>query len=399
MYKETEEKTLKVYLEENPSTHDIEESREVFQQWEARKTSFFRDKLRFPPKMFADTSLLDLGAGTGDNSVFFGLWGATCTLVDMNPKAIERAKFLFDTILDKPGEHRFIVQSLFEFQSDDKFDIALSNGVLHITGAPEEAFYHLASFVKAGGYLVLGIGNNAGSLQAQIRRFLIYCFADTDDEIVDISEKLFKEHIDRAEKIGRRSRRAVIFDSFVNPKLDFPSVAEVLAWFKNAGLRLYSSYPPITPPILGDSWGHMPPFDETDFPWIGAIAESAWMMHDKDDVLEVPQSLEKLKFLEGELFSVTSYVNDFQRDQQLDRKEFIEKVDSYMKAITEFKFFDELGNKSQNFLSELTEAVDLALEGNLEVLASHCSSTEILFRGTGGLGMNNFVGYLPKEDE
>ena len=40
-------------------------------------------------------NLIDLGSGTGENTVYFDNWGAKCTPVEMNPNAFKISKNIF----------------------------------------------------------------------------------------------------------------------------------------------------------------------------------------------------------------------------------------------------------------------------------------------------------------
>ena len=49
----------------------------------------------FSTEFFDGKSLIDLGSGTGDWIIFSAIWGAKCTLVEINDDAIEIAKNVF----------------------------------------------------------------------------------------------------------------------------------------------------------------------------------------------------------------------------------------------------------------------------------------------------------------
>ena len=65
-----------------------------------------------------------------------------------------------------------------------------------------------------------------------LQRLAIFNFADNWDDMVKVAEILFKEDLDRAQKFANRTRRCIIFDKWVVPRLTQPSVKEVLGWFK-----------------------------------------------------------------------------------------------------------------------------------------------------------------------
>jgi len=51
--------------------------------------------------MFDGCSLIDFGAGTGENTIQFANWGAKYTLVDVNDKACTLAQKVFKTYAEK----------------------------------------------------------------------------------------------------------------------------------------------------------------------------------------------------------------------------------------------------------------------------------------------------------
>jgi SAM-dependent methyltransferase len=258
--RETENKVLEVYQKENPSTYKIEEDEKVFDEIMRYGDRLYTDSLKILPKVFEGAKLLEFGSGTGERSMNFLRWGADCTFVEMNNKSVERAEFLYKKFV--PGcSYRLVNSSLFDFDTDEQFDITVSNAVIHHTPDVEQAFAKQVSYLKAGGLNILGIGNTGACIQRNLQRFIVYSFAGTDEkEIERVAEDLFTEHLDRAEIFGGRKRRAIIYDTYINPKMDFISVAKLLSWYKKYDLKFYSSWPPVVPNILADDLG-----GKTDF--------------------------------------------------------------------------------------------------------------------------------------
>ena len=61
----------------------------------------------------------------------------------------------------------------------------------------------------------------------------------------------FSQSLDRAEKFGRRSRKAIICNTYVNPCIDTPTIKELINLFNDNNMSLYSSWPPIMPSLIG----------------------------------------------------------------------------------------------------------------------------------------------------
>src|SRR3989344_7460339 len=258
--KQVEQATLATFREELPSIYFSDKSEAEFRAYSNNAEYAYRNLLKFPPKMFTGANLIDFGAGTGENTVSLAVWGANCTLVDMNDKALVIARQVFKRYA-KNGKHSFTKSSIFDYESSTKYDIVHCRGVLSHTADKEGAFKKISGFLKPGGFLIFGDPNKAGGFQNMLQRFAVYHFAKTPDEMADVSEFLFKEDIDRSVKFIPRTRRAIIFDRWVIQSQDDPSVAEVMGWMNKGGLRLYSAYHSFSLPLLGDSTHHQPNFN------------------------------------------------------------------------------------------------------------------------------------------
>jgi len=273
--KQVEQSVLETFKAEIPSRYFSDKTEKEYEVYKANAAYLYRDLLKFPPQMFNGRALIDFGAGTGENTVYLASWGATCTLVEMNDSAQAISKDVFRKYTANFDEHRFFLSSIFDYQSADRYDIVHCRGVLSHTADKEGAFSKIASFLKPGGYLIFGDPNKAGGFQNMLQRYVIYKFAKTWDKMVDVSELLFKDDIDRSQKFVNRTRRAIIFDRWVVQSQNDPSVAEVLRWFDNNELVLYSSTPGFLLPVMGDSMHHMPKFEPQSFKDIGVLSPNA----------------------------------------------------------------------------------------------------------------------------
>ena len=88
---------------------------------------------------------------------------------------------------------------MFDYPDTRKYDFVLALGSLHHTNEKERAFSIIASYLKPGGYLILGMIHR-GRASKQFAAIDFYKFAKTDEEIVAIAERLFKNDIDRAQE-------------------------------------------------------------------------------------------------------------------------------------------------------------------------------------------------------
>lgn len=389
--KATEESVLDVFDRENPSTYSIGEDSGRFERKERERERLFHDNLKFPPKMFENFKLLDVGAGSGEHTIFYARWGAACTLVDVGRQSLAKAETVFARFAPNKNDHAFVCKSLFDFGGDRVFDVVVCEGMLHHTADTRGGFGKLTSFARPGGYVVLGIGTASGCFQSMMQRLLIYRFANGDDEIVDVAEALFPDHIDRAQAFGGRSRRAIIFDAFVNPKQDNPSISDVLHWFDENDLTLYSAWPPVVPSLLGDS-PNRPTFDVRRLPFAAALAELIWMMHGDDDAEDLPGLLAELAVLDERQRAVTHCINDYSPGQGFDLGEFRDRVEALSGCVTDIRIGKPLVDRARAFLQEVEQVIAAVDGGDFERVRTVTANTKHIFRGTVGLGMNYFIG-------
>ena len=398
LFKEVQNDVLKAFQEEIPSIYYSDKSEKEFLNWKKTMDYMYHDRMNFPPKMFNNQKLLDFGAGTGENTVYFENWGAKCTLVEMNNKAHEISKDIFAKYANDIYEHTFVLSSIFDYESAEKYDIVHSRGVFAHTNDPQVAFSKLASFLKPGGYLIYGDGNKSGNFQNMLQRMIIFRFADNWDDMVEVAETLFKEDLDRAQQFANRTRRCIIFDKWVVPRLTNPSVSEVLNWFADNNIKLYSSYPPIIPAVLSDSLHHKPKFYPQHNFDIGAFTESLWMIYNREDSQEVPKILETFRNLSTAQYALTDYIDDYNLDTVTNLDTFNNKIDKYQESLTALDLTSHLKKRSSVFLEEVKSILDLIEKGNLDNLKNYIDQATELFRGGNGVRHIDFIGYKVEEE-
>ena len=395
---ETVEKdVLSVYQAENPSNYRLDRDEVEFARHEARLGRRLRDNLKFPTRMFRGASLLDVGAGTGERTVFYSRWGARCTLADMNPDALARARIIFDRFAPPDHQARFVEGSLFDLSLPDTYDLVVCNGVLHHTADKERGFAHVARYVGHDGYFMLGIGNRAGYFQANLQRLVLYHYAKTPEAIEALAPRFFPERLERAVRLGGRTERAIIYDSYVNPKIDTPTVADVLRWFRDAGLALYSSWPPVLPPFLADSPGQASLAEISTHPLLGVIPELFWLSHTVDDADALAEYWQTARELADVMAPAVDAIGDVTPAFALDIPAFEERIDRFDQLAEAAWSQNRLlpVNASLRRLFEEIRGMLSLLRGNAdaEAMAGFLQTCRVLFRGTHGLGASYFIGH------
>ena len=243
-----------------------------------------------------------------------------------------------------------------------------------------------------GIHLILGVGNSSGLLHRNIQRYLLYSLSSSEEDIVRYANILFGEHLDRAVKFGRRSREAIIFDSYINPKVDTPRIADVLSWFDDNNLRLYSSWPPIVPSILAD------PVDRRlvehgSIVDLLSIPEIAFLCHAEDDA-------DVLSVLNGEAASVVDPVSelvdlfaDVTPTSKIDLDLVIDVLRRLSRSGSDFNPLSLYHSRLRKLVTELHALIDILKTNDVSGIEKCITSCRVLFSGTCGLGMTWFVGH------
>ena len=392
--KQVEAATLKTFTAEIPSIYYSDKTDSEFQVYKNNAEMTYRDLLKFPPKMFQGADLIDFGAGTGENTVSLACWGARCTLVEMNSNALEIAKGVFAKYAPK-SETKFIHSSIFDYDSDQKYDIVHCRGVLSHTADKEGAFRKIAGFMKPSAFLIFGDPNKAGGFQNMLQRYAIYHHASTPDEMVTVAETLFKEDIDRSQFYIHRTRRAIIFDRWVIQSQDDPSVDEVLTWLSAADLTLYSSYPQFILPLIGDSLHHKPRFDASRVLGMGAISETVWMLQNRGDGENVSMLDDNYMHYARHLSKLTSYVANLNSSTQVDREQLAQLLSTAAASFRSLAILAPLQQRLEEFLDEAKQFIDFVAEKNLDDIRAYILSAKHLFKGAVGVRHVDFIAYKP----
>ena len=395
--KKNEKSVLATFQKEIPSIHFSDKTETDYNNHKNRSEIYYRNLLNFPKDMFKGKNLIDFGAGTGENTVYLANWGAKCTLVEMNDKAQEISKKVFSKYTNNFDEHKFIQSSIFDFDEPklyNSFDIVHCRGVLSHTADNGKAFDIISKYLKPGGYLIFGDPNKAGGFQNMLQRLIVYNFAKDWESMIKVSEDLFSEDIDRAQKAGNRTRNSIIFDRWVVECQDDPSVEDVLMWFKRNKLHFYSSQPNFSLPILGDSSLHEPRFYIENLGLKShALSELIWMTHTDDDNKAAPEILKSIEPFAVKLSKLTSLVSNTNPETKIDNKNLVNLLDEVSTEFKEINFLDPLNQKLNLMTNEIKELINLIDQNDYDKIKIFLKKTKVLFRGSVGIRHNDYIAY------
>ncbi len=394
LLKSVENETLKTFQTEIPCFDFNHKIKRLFKEFEKNNENTFRDKYKFPPEMFRNSKLIDFGCGTGHKTIFFAKWGANCTLVELSNKSLNHAKILFKDSLKNFKKHKFINSSIFDYKDKKKnYDIVHCRGVLSHTANKRKAFKIICSYLKKGGYLIYGDTNKAGGFQNMLQRYILYKFSTNDEEIVQNSEYLFKDDIDRSIKAVPRTRREAIYDRWVIQKQDDPSLSEVLSWFKDEKLKLYSSYPSNPNFLISDSYFNKSKINFKSFKNIYLLSELLWMTKTQDDFKDCADLNDDLNDFSKSFNQLTSYVADCNKTTVLKDKVFYDLSKKFISELGKVSFLKKRNFKIENFIKESIEIVKITNNGSLKDIKKFVDNSKFIFKGPYGVRHVDFVAY------
>lgn len=392
---------LKVYQKVNPSIHFILNKRD-FKYREKVKLNLFENLLNFPKKMFKDEKILEFGSGTGDTSIYYSRWGAKLTGVEVNKEAIKRCKQIYKKY-HKKRDFKFINQSLFDFKKKKLFDLVTADGVLHHTDDPKKGLKILCNSLKPNGYLIYGTNLSSGRFLRNLQRYILFKYSFkkfnkvNHHEIERLARKFFKNHLDRAEKFGNRSKKAIIYDDYINPKIKSFSLQDTLKMFQQNSLTVYSSWPPILLNSTGQSHNladtkknylkNKNLIDKLDLNWSLTIFEDEKIneLFDKN-YKKFEKNLYTMKTIFEEFSNIDPY--NFKRINP-------KKLGDVKQNLSLFKnqtIKDPNSENSLNLLKEINNLYKLlSLDASEERMSNFLNNTRYLFKGYCGIGINYFI--------
>ncbi len=181
--------------------------------------------------------ILECGCGTGQLSNFLGLtWGRTVIATDACMNSLTLAeRFRRENQIKSAA---FLQMNLFRPAfKPESFDFVISNGVLHHTSDPLLGFQTIATLVKPGGVILIGLYNKYSRL---VTDFIRMALRASGDRLRFLDPRLRDKTADKVRQ------HTWFMDRFKNPHESKHSIAEVQGWFEQAGFEFLNSIPKAT---------------------------------------------------------------------------------------------------------------------------------------------------------
>jgi cyclopropane fatty-acyl-phospholipid synthase-like methyltransferase len=179
-------------------------------------------------------TVLEIGCGVGWAANAIALhYAKNVTAVDMTAKALERAADVARRI-GTAERIKFVHADLFDFQSNERFDLVLSIGVLHHTFDCRQAFDHISQFVANGGFIFIGLYHLHG------RRAFLGVFQDLLEK--EGEEAAFRRYTTLCPSTRDETHlRSWFRDQVLHPQETQHTLEEVLVWLDDNGFALVTT--------------------------------------------------------------------------------------------------------------------------------------------------------------
>ncbi len=386
------------YSKYNPSTYQsLINNKEVQKLKKSRSNLFF--KLKFPPDLFKNKDLLELGAGSGQFTLAYDNFGSRCTLVEYDPRSVINAKNIFK----KYSKNSFkIVQSdIFKFKSSKKYSLVSCTGVAQHTKDPIGCLSKACGFVKSNGFIIFSTNTPSGNLQNAIMRYVLFKISNSNKEILKNSKILFLDYLKKVSRGGGRKIDNIIGDQFLNYKEETISTQKVLEIFNAHKISLYSNFPKVDDisSILDLDATSTREKENIKTKYINEsngiyLKEHQWMTYtnnknQKAKLKKYFKNIETLKNKISDSFNNLNY-NDF----NINLKNFKKTSNSYVEEIKKknlIKMFDL--NHHKLFFKEVNDLLDLCEKyKSIAQIKSLLKKNKCLFKKNFGVGVTYYIG-------
>jgi len=180
-----------------------------------------------------NAKIVECGSGTSQLSNFLAAKGREVVAADLCLNSLRLGKqFAQQNRIDSVN---FVQMNLFKpAVKRNAFDLVISNGVLHHTQDPEGAFRSIASLVRPGGYIIVGLYHYWGRLITDMRRVV---FRATNQRLISLDPNL------RGTDASTPKARAWFADQYAHPHESKHTIRECLQWYERTGIEFTKSIP------------------------------------------------------------------------------------------------------------------------------------------------------------
>lgn len=184
-----------------------------------------------------NAGVLEVGCGTGQLSNFLSVANRTVVGTDICLNSLRLAQHFKEK--NRLSHAHFVQMNLFRpVFRPNIFDLVISNGVLHHTTNPFLAFKTIATLVRPGGHILVGLYHRYGRLITDTRRLL---FRYSGDRLKFLDPNL------RKARSSAEKKRAWFMDQYKHPHESKHTIGEVLGWLRELNFDFVKSIPRSVP--------------------------------------------------------------------------------------------------------------------------------------------------------
>ncbi|GAG18084.1 unnamed protein product, partial [marine sediment metagenome] len=129
-------------------THAAFSSGEQLEAYQQQRAALFQKHLFIPLGIFQNARLVEFGPDSGENSLVFGLWGSSLTLVEPNTRARPEIQRYFERFSLTDCLDCLVQTDLQHFTTTNKYEIIDAEGFIY-TIQPHKTWIDLFSNILA----------------------------------------------------------------------------------------------------------------------------------------------------------------------------------------------------------------------------------------------------------
>lgn len=347
-------KWLEYYAEHeiSPVRQDLSDINRHF----AKREKLYR-QLGLPCVIFEGKKILEVGPGSGYNTLAFFSWGGVCTLIEPNKAGIKEMKKLFRDY-QIPRE-RYVIEEcvIEEARIEEKFDIVIAEGFLHAVDNHEEIILKLSDLVKEGGVIVITCMDAIGMFVEQMKRLICHILIKNIEDY-ETQVKMCVNFFEGQMKYARGMSRSIedwVKDDMLNPTFNNSKILSI----ENA-LDIF----PENFSLLGSSQKIF-----TDYSWYKDLE------HNEREILkqqyklkrhnllmtgleESVLSMEDSLFLESKVTEIRRYATEYEKEYS---NIYLEKIENNLYAVRHV--LEKIGRVCLEFADETRKIISRLKEG------------------------------------
>ena len=323
----------------------------------AKREKLYR-QLGIPCIAFEGKKILEVGPGSGYNTLAFLLWGGICTLIEPNSIGVSEMRKLFDTYKISNESYTIEECTIEEADLQEEFDIVIAEGFLPMIDNNREIIKKLSRHVKKGGVIVITCIDSIGLFVEQMKKLACHILLkDTPDyeTQVNIATEFFKGQLQHIKGMSRSPEEWVI-DNILNPAantVNLLTIKDALEIFPEqfsflgSSQRIFTDY----------SWYKDLFYEEKEelFFQYNIKRHNFMMSGLKETILPEKES----EIFEKDIEEVRRYAIDYEKDHSLVFLDQIEKKMAFLKGTA-----SKIDQRCADFIEETIEIISNLKKGN-----------------------------------